>query len=106
VADDAIATVGDTDPEWLACLDGFADLEADVILLVYRNDGFARIGAAALADQGLFMQLCHLVVTRQALHLEPHMTRQFGAKFRQRYRELCERDCNFKPKDRRHPHGA
>jgi hypothetical protein len=38
-------------------------------LTVFREDGFAEIGNQAKDDSDLFMELCHLVVTRQALDL-------------------------------------
>jgi hypothetical protein len=53
----------------------------------------------AEADTGLFMELCHLVATRQALQLEAHMRDRFGANFRQRYKTLCQESGWFKPKD-------
>jgi hypothetical protein len=98
-AGDSIAIVGDDDGEWLRYLEEFADLGADVILLVHAHDGFERLGEAAERDDGLFMQLCHLVVTRQALQLEPDMKSRFGANFRQRYKDLCAENRWFKPKD-------
>lgn len=102
-AGDSIAIVGDFDPNWLIYLEGFADLTADVIVMLHAQDGFERIGAAAADDTELFMQLCHLIVTRQALQLEGSMKSQFGASFRQRYKELCAERLGFKPRDIAHP---
>jgi hypothetical protein len=96
---DAIAIIGDTDDDWLRYNDEFADLTADVILLVASLDGFERIGDAAEEDGGLFMQLCHLVVTRQAPELEPHLRQRFGARFWSRYQDLCRERSWFKPRD-------
>jgi hypothetical protein len=96
---DAVAIIGDTDEEWLRYNDEFADLTADVILLVAARDGFDRIGDAAEEDSGLFMQLCHLVVTRQAPELEPQMRQRFGTRFWSRYQDLCHERSWFKPRD-------
>jgi hypothetical protein len=96
---DAVAIIGDTDDNWLQYNDEFADLTADVILLVISHDGFDRVGAAAEEDSSLFMQLCHLVVTRQAPDLELHMRERFGTRFWQRYKDLCRERMWFKPRD-------
>ena len=95
---DSVAIVGDTDDDWLRYHDEFADLTADVILLVASCDGFERIGDAAADDSGLFMQLCHLVVTRQSPELEAHMRQRYGTRFYSQYQEKC-RECSwFKPR--------
>lgn len=96
---DAVAIIGDTDDNWLRYNDEFADLTADVILLVVSHDGFDRVGEASEEDSSLFMQLCHLVVTRQAPILEPHMRERFGTRFWQRYKDLCRERRSFKPRD-------
>jgi hypothetical protein len=100
-AGDTIVIIGDSDDNWLQYNKEFADIEADVILLLLINacDGFKSIAAAAENDDGLFMQLCHLVVTRQALQLEPHMKEHFGKDFRERYKRLCNQRQWFHPKD-------
>jgi hypothetical protein len=97
-AGDAVAIIGDTDDSWLKYYNEFTDLTADVILLVILRDGFDRVGSAAEEDSSLFVQLCHLLATRQALSLEQPMRQRFGTQLWQRYKELC---CttSFKPKD-------
>jgi hypothetical protein len=96
---DLVTIVGDSEEEWLDYQAEFADLDADVIVFVYNHGGFEQIGDAAERDTHLFMRVCHLVVTRQALALEPQMTKRFGAKFRLRYKELCDEWRSFRPKD-------
>ena len=96
---DSIALIGDTEDDWLYYLKEFTDIEADVILMVYFSDGFERIASAAADDSGLFMELCHLVTTRQAMQLESHMKQSFGAKFLQRYKDLCSERSWFTPKN-------
>ncbi len=96
---DAVAIVGDTDDDWLQYYEGFTDLTADIILLVVSCDGFELVGDAAAEDTGLFMQLCHLVVTRQALQLEAHMQQRFGTGFYSQYQQKCRDRSWFKPKD-------
>ncbi len=96
---DAIAIIGDTDTDWLRYNDEFTDLTADIILLVLSHDGFERIGDEAADDSSLFMQLCHLVVTRQAPALEAHMRKKFGIPFLSRYQDLCADRSWFKPRD-------
>jgi hypothetical protein len=103
---DSIALVGDTDDNWLRYNEEFADIEADVILLVYAYDGFEDIASAAEAHEDVFVQLCHMVVTRQALELEPHMKQKFGTNFRQRYKDYCRQHPRFKPKDVAFPRGS
>ena len=96
---DSIAIIGDDEDDWLRYNDEFADLTADVILLVASHDGFERIGDAAEHDDHLFMQLCHLLVTDQAPELEVHMRNRFGTRFLSRYRDLCRERSGFKPRD-------
>ena len=99
-AGDSIAVVGDDNmPDWEQFQREFADLEANAILLVYRTDGFEPIGEVAESNTFLFMQLCHLVATRQAMELEPHLKQRFGGPFLRRYKELCKEHFWFKPKD-------
>jgi hypothetical protein len=99
---DSIAIVGDSDDNWLNYFAEFADLSADVILLIVSRDGFERVGDAAAEDDSLFVQLCHLVVTRQSLVLEPHMRKRFGFGFYQRYKDLCQ-GTSFNPRDLARP---
>ncbi|NMC19092.1 MAG: hypothetical protein GYA33_01620 [Thermogutta sp.] len=99
-AADSIAIVGDDlVPDWEGFKNDFTDIEADVIVLVFNADGFEEIGAAAAKDDALFMQLCYLVSTRQAMRLEPHMRERFGTNFLQRYKDLCRDRTWFVPKD-------
>ena len=103
---DSITLIGNTDDDWLRYSEEFADVHADVILLVYSRDGFEDIASAAENDEPLFMELCHLVVTRQALELEPHMKQKFGTNFRQRFKDYCRNQPGFKPKDVTFPSGS
>ena len=96
---DAVAMVGDTDPEWSRYRDEFADLSADVIVLVFGCDGLGELGEAADGDDALFAQLCHLAVTRQAPELEPHLKERFGVNFVKRYRDVCRSRGWWTPKD-------
>jgi hypothetical protein len=96
---DSIAIVGDEIlPDWEQFTREFADIEANAILLVLNEDGFEIIGDAAEKDSGLFMELCHLIVTRQAPDLERYMKERFGDSYLRRYKELCGRKP-FEPKD-------
>lgn len=97
-AGDAVAVIGDTNDKWVQYHEEFADLTADVILFMVAWDGFDVVGDAAENDSILFMQLAHLVVTRQAPDLEPHMRRRFGNRFWERYKDMC-RGKWFRPKD-------
>ncbi|QEL14243.1 hypothetical protein [Limnoglobus roseus] len=96
---DVVVIIGDTDENWLRYNDEFADLTADVILLVHTCDGFDRIASAAEEYDALFMQVCHIVSTGQAPELESQMKQRFGTSLRQRYKELCQNNRWFKPKD-------
>jgi len=104
-AGDAVSIIGDSDDNWLQYNDEFADLTADVILLVISRDGFDRVGAAAEEDVYLFAQLCYLVATRQAPSLEAHMRERFGTQFWQRYKELRYK-TSFKPRDIARPRSS
>jgi hypothetical protein len=96
---DSIAIIGDTDTDWLRYNTEFTDLTADLILLVASCDGFDIVGEAAAKDDGLFMQLCHLVATRQAPEFEARMSAMFGKRFLSRYHDLCLARTWFKPMD-------
>lgn len=101
-ADDSIAIVGDTDDKWLEYLKQFADLYVDLIPLIHRHDGFAGLGEAAAKDDRLYVQICHLIFTQQAMELEGAMKERFGTNFRQRYKDLLPRLQHFEqPKDLR-----
>ena len=97
---DAIAIIGDTDSDWLRYNDEFADLTADLIILDAFQDGFDVVGDASAADDSLFMQLCHLVATRQAPGLEARMRTKFGTRFLSRYQIWLARSW-FRPRDLR-----
>ena len=98
-AGDSVAIVGDDlVPDWEQFKAEFTDIEANAILVVFRADGFEEIGAVAQGDTRLFMQLCHLAVTRQVPELEPHLKQTFGGRYLARYKELCQRG-QFEPKD-------
>lgn len=97
---DAIAIVGDDlRPDWERLQQDFTDIEANAILLVFNVDGFDSIAEAAQRDTALFMELCHLVASRQAMEIDPHMKRVFGGQYLHRYKELCKEKAWFKPKD-------
>jgi hypothetical protein len=99
-AGDSVAIVGDTEwPDWEQFKVGFADLEANAILMVFRADGFEELGGAAEASTPFFMELCHLVATRQALELERDLKKRFGDRFLHRYKELCAERNWHTPKD-------
>ena len=95
---DSICLLTDTDVDWTRYEQEFADISADLILLVLRRDGYETIGEAAEVDDHLFMQICHLAVTKQAPELEPHLKEQFGTNWRQRYKDKCANGY-FKPLD-------
>jgi hypothetical protein len=101
-ADDSIAIVGDTDKKWLEYLEQFVDLYVDLIPLINRSDGFAGLGEAAEKNDRLYVQICHLIFTRQAMELENGMKERFGANFRQRYKDALPKLLHFEqPKDLR-----
>jgi hypothetical protein len=104
-AGDSVVLVGDEGEDWCRYRDEFVDLDADVILLVHSIDGFADIAVAAETSDTLFVQLCHLVVTRQAVRLEPDLKQRFGADFLRRYKQLCEGMKWFEPKKLGRPAG-
>jgi hypothetical protein len=96
---DHVALIGDTDDNWSMYYEQFADIEADVILMLFAYDGFEHLAAAAEDDDGLFRQLCHLALTGQAPALTPHLSQLFGTNFRQRYKELCGKAAWDSPKN-------
>jgi hypothetical protein len=87
-AGDAIEIIGDNDDRWLQCNEQFTDLYADLIPFIHHFDGFEQLGQAATRDRRLYVQICHLIVTRQALELESGMKKTFGANYWARYKEL------------------
>ena len=99
-ARDSIAIVGDDlMPDFEHFQADFIDIAADVILIIFDEDGFEAIGEAATQDDMLFMQLCYLVATRQGLRLEVPMRAKFGGDYLKRYKELCRQNVWFSPKD-------
>jgi hypothetical protein len=101
-ADDSIAIVGDTDEKWLEYRDQFADLYADLIPLINRSEGSAALAQAAETNDRLYVQICHLIFTRQTMELESGMKERFGANYRQRYKDtLPKLERSEQPKDLR-----
>jgi hypothetical protein len=102
-AGDSVALVGDDDCDdetWRRYRTEFIDLDADVILFMYRRGGFDDIAAAAERSDCLFMQLCYLVTTHQAPpSLEPDMKRRFGGNFLHRHKQLWEELTWFEPRN-------
>jgi hypothetical protein len=103
---DHIALIGDTNNKWLQYHEEFADIESDVILMLFAYDGFEHLASAAEEDNGLFRQLCHLALSQQAPALVPHLSQHFGTNFRQRYKELCGKDAWDTPKNVAFPKGS
>jgi hypothetical protein len=87
---DSVTLIGDNHKEFEKYEEDFADVSADVIVMVYAFDGFEEIAEAAGKSKNLFMELCHLVVTHQKQSLERHLIQHFGANYRQHYSELCK----------------
>ena len=105
-AGDSIAIVGDDHlPDWEQFKVDFTDIDPDVILLVFDFDGFDEIGEAAENYTSHFMQLCYLVATRQALALDQHLRRRFGARYMKRYQDLCRERPYTKSADLAFPPG-
>ena len=103
-ADDSIAIVGDTDEKWLEYKESFADLYVDLIPLINQYDGFAGLAEVAEKSNRLYVQICHLVFTRQAMELESGMKARFGPNFGQRYKDVLPKLHPFQqPKDLRLP---
>lgn len=99
-AGDSIAIVSESNvSDWEQFETQFTDIEADAILTIFHADGFEQIGQAAQGDVGLFMELCHLAVTRQAIELDSPIKAAFGVRYLHRYKELCNEYPWFRGKD-------
>jgi len=95
---DSVALVGDDalpTEQWEQLRDEFADVTADAITTLFKSDGFEELGTAAERNDPLFLQLCHLVATRQLPALEPQMSWRFGDGFLKRYKELMLKHPSF-----------
>jgi len=96
----SIEIIGDSDERWLECYERFTDLYVDLIPFIHRYDGFEGLGEHAAKDEGLYVQICHLIITRQALSLESDMKKKFGASYLQRYKDFYRKLHAFEqPKD-------
>jgi hypothetical protein len=103
-AGDSIAIVGDNDEAWLTYLENFTNIYVDLIPLISRYDGFESLAEAAESSNRLYVQICHLIATRQALELEIGMKEKFGANFLKRYKDLYPKLQRFEqPTDLRRP---
>ena len=103
-AGDAIEIIGDNDDRWIKCNEQFTDLYADLIPFINHFDGFEQLGQVAEIDGQLYVQICHLIVTRQAVELESGMKKTFGANYWARYKELYPKLHGFQqPRDLRWP---
>jgi hypothetical protein len=98
-AGDSVAIVGDATDRWLQYRAEFDNLAADVVMLIYRCDGFDSIAEVAQHDTSVFIQLCHLAVTRQSPELEPHLGEKFGSSFRRKYKDFLSKSPTPAPFD-------
>jgi len=97
---DSIAIVEQEYPlDWEQFKSEYVDIAANAILTVYHEDGFDQIGKQAEQDQNLFLELCHLVVSSQAIELEPHMMKWFGKRYLGLYDRSLKTHPNFEPKN-------
>lgn len=99
-AGNSVEIIGDNDERWLQFNEQFRDLYADLVPMIHRHDGFALFGGVAAKDNRLYVQICHLIFTRQVLELEPPMRETFGPNFRQRYKDVLPKLYRFQqPRD-------
>jgi hypothetical protein len=99
-AGDSIAIVGDNCDLWLKYDDDFDDVYADLIPMVNDYDGFEPLAEVAEECGRLYVQICHLIVTKQAIGLEAGMKLAFGANYWQRYKDLYPKLARFQlPRD-------
>jgi len=99
-AGDQIAILGDdSEPAWEKIKEEFADIAANAIMLFKAIEGFEALGEAAASSDELFMEVCHLIVTRQAAGLMEPMQARFGSDFLSHYGKLCTERKWFVPKD-------
>jgi hypothetical protein len=97
-AGDSVMLVGDEFlPDYYRFKDEFTDVGANAIMVLLKVDGFDEIAEVAEKDETLFMQLAHMVLTRQAPRLAPYMEQRFGRDFLRRYQELCKVHNTFEP---------
>jgi hypothetical protein len=87
-AGDSIAIVGDSDDDWPVYSERFTNLYADLIPFLFHFDGFEELGEVAAKCNRLYAQICHLIVSRQALELESAMKEEFGANYLRRYKDI------------------
>jgi hypothetical protein len=99
-AGDNIVIMGDdVIPDWEQITAEFIDIEANAILTVFQADGFDEIRASAAHDNGFFMQLCHMVITGQAIEMEVQLQEMCGGSYQKRYAQLCQKRTWFLPKN-------
>ena len=77
----------DSNPDWEKIM-AYADISADVAVMLYEIDGFQPLADVAKHDDNLFLQLVYLVVTQQAPDLERELVLHFGVSYQTRYNEL------------------
>lgn len=99
-AGDKIAILGDDhSPIWDEVYSDFIEIDANVIMTVFMEDGFDELKEYALEDTDFLMQLCYMADSKQALELESDLQSICSGSYKERYAELCKVNYKFRPLD-------
>ena len=87
---DKVVVLGDDHREdWIEIRDSYTNISANAILTVADAGGLEEVLEFAEADERLFMQLCHLIITDQTPNWQSQFEERFGAGYQSRYQKLC-----------------
>ncbi len=68
----------------------YLNISANVIVMLYQIDGEEQLIKTASEDDVLFVQLAHLIFTRQLVDILPAFRSRFGAEWTKRYKQILQ----------------
>jgi hypothetical protein len=97
---DRVAVVGDDNhSDWNSIKETYRDVMANAILSIISYDGFEEILDIAARESSVYMQLSHMITTRQAPELREMFIERFGPSFAKTYSNFCKERTWWIPSD-------
>ncbi len=86
---DRVSCIGDQ-TRWDYDYDSYLNISANVIVMLYQIDGEEQLIETASKDNALFVQLAHLIFTRQFVDILPAFKNRFGADWTRKYKQILQ----------------
>ena len=99
VNDDVVVLGDDNRDDWLTLRQEYQNITANAILTVADAGGIDEVLDCAESETGLYMQLCHLITTKQIPEFNDAFLKRFGTGFVKKYQNLCNERTHWAPSD-------